>query len=121
SELRLIKDEWEIAQLREAVAATVRGFEAVAAELGPAMASGGERWLQGTFDRMAHTLGNGPGYGTIVAAGQHAPVLHWTRCDGPVREGDLVLLDAGVETNTCYTADVTRTFPAGGQFSSPQR
>jgi Xaa-Pro aminopeptidase len=121
SELRLIKDDWEIAELRRSVDASVAGFEAVRAELTAAMEFGGERWLQGTFDRHARTLGNGTGYISIVAAGAHAPVLHWTRCDGPIEEDQLILLDGGVEISTFYTADVTRTFPAGGTFSSAQR
>ncbi len=121
SELRVVKDDWEIAQLREAVDATVEGFEAVAGELRRANADGGERWLQGTFDRVARTRGNTTGYRTIVAAGEHAPVLHWTRNDGPIRDGDLLLLDAGVESRTFYTSDVTRTFPINGSFTAAQR
>lgn len=121
SELRLIKDEWEITQLRLAVDTTVSGFAAVAAELPTAIRGGGERWLQGTFDRHARTYGNGPGYATIVGGGGHGAVLHWTRTDGPINEGDLVLLDAGVETTTFYTSDVTRTFPVSGSFSPEQR
>jgi Xaa-Pro aminopeptidase len=121
AELRRIKDDWEIAQLRAAVDATVLGFADVARELDTAVRGGGERWLQGTFDRRARTAGNGPGYASIVAAGPHAPVLHWTRCDGQVPEDGLLLLDAGVELDTLYTADVTRTFPVGGEFSPAQR
>jgi Xaa-Pro aminopeptidase len=48
-------------------------------------------------------------------------VLHWTRDDGPVRDGDLLLLDAGVEGRSFYTADVTRTVPISGRFSPAQR
>jgi Xaa-Pro aminopeptidase len=77
--------------------------------------------LQGTFDRYARTVGNGPGYGSIVGSGKHAPTLHWVRCDGPVRPSDLVLLDMGVEANSLYTADVTRTLPASGTFGDAQR
>ncbi|MFC5828617.1 aminopeptidase P family protein [Nonomuraea insulae] len=121
SELRMIKDEWEIAQLREAVDRTVEGFAAVLAELPAAIAGGGERWLQGTFDRYARTHGNGPGYASIVGSGPHAPTLHWVRCDGPVLPDELLLLDMGVETRGHYTADVTRTFPASGAFSPAQR
>ncbi|CCH29688.1 aminopeptidase P family protein [Actinosynnema sp. NPDC047251] len=121
AELRRIKDDWEVGQLRAAVAATVDGFADVARELGTAVRGGGERWLQGTFDRRARTAGNGPGYASIVAAGANSPVLHWTRCDGAVREDDLLLLDAGVEATTLYTADVTRTFPVSGEFSEAQR
>ncbi|GAB7042364.1 MULTISPECIES: aminopeptidase P family protein [Catenuloplanes] len=122
SDLRMIKDEWEIAQLREAVGHTVTGFAAVAAEV-PRAVSGnlGERWLQGTFDRHARTFGNGPGYSTIVGSGEHAPILHWVRCDGPVLPGETLLLDMGVEARSLYTADVTRTIPVGGSFTPAQR
>jgi Xaa-Pro aminopeptidase len=121
AELRLVKDDWEIAELRRAVDATVAGFASVIGEIPTALAGGGERWLQGTFDRHARTYGNGPGYSTIVGSGAHAPTLHWVRCDGPVLERELLLLDMGVETRAFYTADVTRTFPASGTFSPEQR
>ncbi|MGN9840280.1 aminopeptidase P family protein [Nonomuraea sp. H19] len=121
AELRMIKDEWEIAELRAAVDRTVEGFAAVLAELPAAVAGAGERWLQGTFDRYARTYGNGPGYAAIVGSGPHAPTLHWVRCDGPVLPGELLLLDMGVEARSHYTADVTRTFPVSGSFSPVQR
>ena len=121
AELRMVKDDWEIAQLRAAVETTVDGFAAVLRELPAAVDGGGERWLQGTFDRHARTHGNGPGYATIVGAGVHAPTLHWVRCDGAVRPEDLLLLDMGVEATSYYTADVTRTFPVSGRFSPAQR
>lgn len=122
SRLRMIKDPWEIEQLRHAVDATVAGFAEVAREVPRAVRDGlGERWLQGTFDRHARTFGNGPGYATIVGSGPHAPVLHWVRCDGPVLPDAALLLDMGVEANSLYTADVTRTLPATGAFSAEQR
>lgn len=122
SELRLVKDEREVALLQEAVDATVTGFGECVRELGAARAlPNGERWLEGTFWRRARTSGNDVGYGSIVACGQHATTLHWVRDDGPVRDGDLVLLDMGVESRELYTADVTRTLPVSGHFSEPQR
>jgi len=121
AELRRIKDDWEIGQLRHAVDATILAFGDVASELPRAIAGGGERWLEGTFDRRARTEGNGVGYASIVAAGPHAPVLHWTRNNGPVDEGAVLLLDAGVEVNTLYTADITRTLPVTGEYSAAQR
>ncbi|GAA1940928.1 aminopeptidase P family protein [Agromyces allii] len=121
SELRMIKDDWEIGELRRAVDATVEGFRSVIREIPNAIEWGGERWLQGTFDRYARTFGNGPGYSTIVGSAEHAPTLHWVRCDGPVKRDELLLLDMGVENRTFYTADVTRTFPASGTFSTAQR
>src|SRR5262249_6017539 len=56
-----------------------------------------------------------------AAAGHHACVLHWTKNDGPLRPGDLLLLDAGVEGHSLYTADITRTLPISGSFSKEQR
>jgi Xaa-Pro aminopeptidase len=121
SELRMIKDPWEVEQLRQAVDATVLGFGQTVREIPTAVRGGGERWLQGTFDRAARTYGNGPGYATIVGSGPHAPTLHWVRADGPVLPDELLLLDMGVEVASLYTADVTRTFPASGRFSPVQR
>jgi Xaa-Pro aminopeptidase len=120
SDLRLVKDDWEIAQLADAVAASVRGFEDVVRELDAARETS-ERWIEGTFGRRARVEGNDVGYSSVAAAGEHACILHWTRNDGPVRDGDLLLLDAGVENVALYTADVTRTIPISGHFSEPQR
>lgn len=119
-ELRLVKDDWEVAQLTDAVAATIRGFEDAVRELPQAVRTS-ERWLEGTFNRRARTEGNDVGYGSIVACGPHATTLHWVRNDGPVRPGELALLDMGVETRTLYTADITRTLPISGRFTPIQR
>jgi Xaa-Pro aminopeptidase len=120
SELRLVKDEWEIGQLQAACDATAKGFTDVVRELAQAVATS-ERWIEGTFFRRARVEGNDIGYGSICAAGPHATTLHWVRNDGPVRPGELLLLDAGVETSTLYTADVTRTLPINGTFNELQR
>ncbi|WP_328352311.1 aminopeptidase P family protein [Streptomyces sp. NBC_00445] len=120
SGLRLIKDEWETGELRRAVDATVRGFTDVVRELSQAIATS-ERWIEGTFFRRARVEGNTVGYGSICAAGEHATIMHWQDNDGPVRPGELLLLDAGVETHTLYTADVTRTLPISGTFTPLQR
>ncbi|RCK68795.1 M24 family metallopeptidase [Desertihabitans brevis] len=124
--LRMVKDAWEVGQLREAVDATVDGFAATVAELPRAVGEPGrpglgERWLQGTFDRHCRTFGNQPGYATIVGSGPHAPTLHWVRCDGPVLPDAPLLLDMGVEGRAFYTADVTRTVPPSGRFDDVQR
>ncbi|WP_405095956.1 aminopeptidase P family protein [Micromonospora sp. NBC_01412] len=120
AELRLVKDEWEIAQLEEAVAITTRGFEDVVRALPTAMRTS-ERHLEGVFWQRARLEGNDVGYHSIVAAGAHAATLHWTDNDGPVRDGDLLLLDAGVETRSLYTADITRVLPVSGRYSPLQR
>jgi Xaa-Pro aminopeptidase len=122
SELRLVKDEYEIEQMRLAVAATARGFEDIVRALAEAVASTrGERVVETAFEGRARREGNGVGYDTIAAAGEHACTLHWIRNDGEVCEGDLVLVDAGVEVDSLYTADVTRTLPVSGRFSEAQR
>jgi Xaa-Pro aminopeptidase len=122
SELRLVKDSYEVAQLRLAVAATKQGFDDVIADLPAVVAHAkGERLVEGTFNRRARAEGNTVGYDTIAAAGEHACILHWTRNDGPVRPGDMILLDAGIELDSYYTADITRTLPVNGTFSPTQR
>ncbi|MEU4255461.1 aminopeptidase P family protein [Streptomyces fradiae] len=120
SEARLVKDDFEIAELEKACASTARGFEDVVKVLDKAEATS-ERYIEGTFFLRARVEGNDVGYGSICAAGPHACTLHWVRNDGPVRPGDLLLLDAGVETNELYTADVTRTLPISGTFTDLQR
>ncbi|NHC14748.1 aminopeptidase P family protein [Motilibacter deserti] len=121
SELRLLKDGWELEQLQLAVDATTRGFADVVRALPAAMAGGGERLLETTFFARARQEGGDVGYHSIVGAGEHATVLHWMRNDGAVRDGQLLLLDAGVETRTFYTADVTRVLPVNGRFAPLQR
>lgn len=120
SEMRLVKDAFEIGELQKAVDSTVRGFEDVVRVLDKAEATS-ERYIEGTFFLRARVEGNDIGYGSICAAGPHACTLHWVRNDGPVRAGELLLLDAGVETHTYYTADVTRTLPINGTYSEIQR
>jgi Xaa-Pro aminopeptidase len=120
SEMRLVKDAFETGELQKAVDSTVRGFEDVVKVLDQAKATS-ERYVEGTFFLRARVEGNDVGYGTIAASGPHACTLHWVRNDGPVRSGDLLLLDAGVETHTYYTADVTRTLPVDGRFTDVQR
>lgn len=122
SELRLVKDAYEVAQMREAVAATAVGFDEVLASFDRARAAErGERVVEGVFNLRARSDGNAVGYETIAAAGHHACTLHWVRNDGPVRDGELLLLDAGVEVDSLYTADITRTVPISGEFSPVQR
>jgi len=122
STLRLVKDEWEIGQMRDAIAATANGFDAVIKDLPQAIERGrGERWVEGVFGLHARHQGNGIGYDSICAAGDHANTLHWIKNTGDITDGDLLLLDAGVEVDSLFTADVTRTLPADGRFTEAQR
>ena len=120
SEMRLVKDEFEIEQLQLAVEYTVKGFEDVVRAL-PIAEGRGERVIEGVFNLRARVEGNDIGYSTIAASGPHATTLHWVRNNGVVRWGDLLLLDAGVEGHHLYTADVTRTMPISGKYSPAQR
>src|SRR5215207_7571205 len=122
SELRMIKDDFEIGEMREACRQTASAFEDVVASIPEAARRGrGERWIEGVFSLHARQVGNAVGYDTIAAAGEHACTLHWIRNDGDLRDGELLLMDAGVELDTLYTADVTRTLPISGRFSDDQR
>ena len=73
------------------------------------------------FWTRARMEGNDVGYTSIVASGAHACTLHWKHNDGAIRKGDLLLLDAGIEGHSLYTADVTRTLPISGKFTPAQR
>jgi len=122
SELRLVKDAYEVAEMRTAVNATQQGFNDVIADLPNIVEHArGERLVEGTFNRRARAEGNTVGYDTIAASGPHACVLHWTRNDGQVKPGDLILIDAGIELDSYYTADITRTLPISGSFTEIQR
>ncbi len=122
SELRLVKDAYEIKEMRKAVAASVEGFKAVVRNLDDAVKHPrGERVVETSFFTEARANGNELGYETIAASGEHACILHWIINDGKVRKGDLLLLDAGVEVDSLYTADVTRTLPVNGKFSPTQK
>ena len=119
---RLIKDEYEIREMQKAVDATHRGFSDVIRVLPAAVATPrGERVIDAAFYGRARVEGNDLGYNTIAASGSHACVLHWNRNDGEVTPGDLLLLDAGVEVDSYYTADITRTLPINGKFTPAQR
>jgi Xaa-Pro aminopeptidase len=120
SEMRLLKDEWELAELQTACDITTLGFTDSVAEWDRVLEFG-ERWVEGTFFRRARAMGNDIGYDSIVGGGSHATTLHWIDNTGPINRGELVLLDMGVEGHNLYTADVTRTLPIDGTFTSLQR
>jgi len=122
STLRMIKDKYEVDQIRAAIDATVRGFADMVRIFPTAAANPkGERVIESAFNGRARIEGNESGYRPIIAAGSHACVLHWTKNDGSVMPEDLVLIDAGIEVDSFYTADITRTFPVSGRFTKPQR
>jgi Xaa-Pro aminopeptidase len=119
---RLIKDEYEIKEMQRAVDATHAGFSDIIRAFPAAVQTPrGERVVEAAFYGRARIEGNDLGYNTIAASGAHACVLHWTRNDGAVYNGQLILVDAGIEMDSYYTADITRTLPVNGKFSPAQR
>ena len=117
-ELRLLKRPEELAALRNAAAITSEAHvRAMAAGRPGVFEHELEALLHYTFRRHG---GNGAGYNSIVGAGDNATILHYIENDRAIAAGDLVLIDAGCEYEH-YTADVTRTWPASGRFSAPQR
>ena len=117
-ELRLHKRPEELAALRTACAITSEAHVA-AMKLGrPGVYEHEvEALINYTFRRSG---GAGPGYATIVGAGENATILHYIENTCAIADGDLVLVDAGCEYQH-YTADITRTWPANGTFTAPQR
>ncbi len=119
---RMIKDDYEINEMQRAIDATLSGFNDIIRALPAAVETPrGERVVEAAFYGRARIEGNDLGYNTIAASGAHACVLHWTRNDGAVRNGELILIDAGIEMDSYYTADITRTLPVNGKFTPEQR
>ena len=122
AEARMCKDEYEVREMRKAVAATKHGFDNILRKIPSSLGKPhSERMLEGAFNAVSREEGNEVGYDTIIASGAHAPILHWMRNTGTVESGELLLIDAGVEVNSLYTADITRTFPTNGKFTDFQK
>lgn len=118
SEMRLFKTDEEIATLRRAGNITAEAHHEAMRLCAPGMA---EYELHAAVEYVFRASGaQRVGYGSIVARGDNATILHYTSNRMPVRHGDLVLIDAGAELDY-LTADITRTFPASGRFSPEQR
>jgi len=129
-EMRLIKDAHEIAILRRAgkisAAAHVRTMKASAAMLREGVQDGLRNGLR-EYHLEAELLhefrrhgAQFPAYTSIVAAGENACILHYRAGDAELKAGQLCLIDAGCELDG-YASDITRTFPADGQFTPAQR
>ena len=123
-EMRLVKDAHEQAVMRRAAEISA-GAHIRAMQLSARMLRAGEEVREYHLDaELLHEFrrhgSQYPAYGSIVAAGANACVLHYRADTAPVRDGELVLIDAGCELDG-YASDITRTFPANGRFSGPQR
>ena len=123
-EMRLIKDAHEQDVMRRASAISARAHIR-AMQTSARMLRAGQDVREYHLDaELLHEFRMGgsqyPAYYSIVAAGANACVLHYRADAAPVKDGDLVLIDAGCELDG-YASDITRTFPANGQFTGPQR
>ena len=123
--MRLVKDAHEQATMRRAGADQRRRPYPRHADVAPRMLRAGQEVREYHLDaELLHEFrrhgSQYPAYGSIVAAGANACVLHYRADAGLVRDGELVLIDAGCELDG-YASDITRTFPANGRFTGPQR
>ena len=123
-EMRLFKDAHEQDILRRAGAISAQAHVR-AMQCSARMLRAGEDVREYHLDaELLHAFraagSQAPAYNSIVAAGANACVLHYRADAAPVRDGELVLIDAGCELDG-YASDITRTFPANGRFTGPQR
>ena len=118
TQMRSVKEPRELEWLNKAMAATRAGHLAAMKVVKPGMT---ERQLRRVLEEgFANAGGTGLAYNSIVAAGRNAASLHYVAETGPIRDGDLVLIDAAAAVDG-YACDVTRTFPANGRFTATQR
>ncbi len=123
-EMRLVKDTHEQDVMRRASAISARAHIRAMQTSARLLRAGCDLREYHLDAELLHEFRMGgsqaPAYGSIVAAGSNACILHYRAGDRPVRAGELVLIDAGCELDG-YASDITRTFPANGKFTGPQR
>jgi Xaa-Pro aminopeptidase len=117
--MRLIKEPGELALMREAADLAARGHLAAMRAGRPGV---GEWEIQALLDQTfrSHSASSGTSFPAIVGSAANGTVLHYVTNERRIEEGDLVLVDAGAEVGF-YCSDITRTFPASGRFTAPQR
>ena len=117
-ELRLIKSKGEIELMQRAADISAEGHRRAMAVCEPGIR---EYTMEAELNYAFMRGGSrAPAYNSIVAAGENACILHYDRNDAEVKDGDLILIDAGCEYHY-YASDITRTFPANGTFNPQQR
>lgn len=117
-EMRLYKSAEEIALMRQAADISLEAHHGAARLAQPGRF---EYELEAELARVFRARGGaGPAYGSIVGGGRNATILHYIRNDQQLAQGDVVLIDAGVELQG-YASDVTRTYPIGGRFEPAAR
>jgi len=118
-ELRLRKSPEELERLREAARISAEAHELARQVARPGLS---ERQVQAVIEQHFLEQGaRGPAYGSIVAGGDNACVLHYTANNAVLNGGELLLIDAGCSLSDYYNGDITRTFPVDGRFTGEQR
>ncbi len=117
-EERVIKDSWEIAQLEQAVDVTVKAHQYILQTVQPGQA---EYEVQAEIEYIYRRNGLGVGFSSIVGSGPNSCLLHHTKNNRVLQDGDVLLVDIGAASLGGYVADVTRTIPVNGKFSPEQR
>jgi Xaa-Pro aminopeptidase len=119
NEMRLIKSEFEIKRMKEAIQISAEAHELVRQSIS---SKNNERQIQGLLEGFFLEKGaRGPAYNSIVASGDNACILHYTANNSPLNKGDLLLIDAGCSLTDYYNGDITRTIPISGKFSKEQK
>jgi len=117
--MRLRKEPEELIRLREAARISAEAHELARAAVQPGM---NEMQVRALLEQhFVASGGRGCAYPSIVAGGDNACILHYTANNGVLRDGDLLLIDAGCSLQDHYNGDITRTFPINGCFSPEQR
>jgi len=116
-DMRLYKSRLEIKVMRQAANIAARAHKRAMQVCRPGMM---EYELEAEFLHEFRKAGGEPAYPSIVGGGENACILHYTENNAELRDGDMVLIDAGVE-HLCYASDITRCFPVNGRFSEAQR
>jgi Xaa-Pro aminopeptidase len=116
-DMRLYKNRSELAAMRTAARTTCKAHRRAMQRCRPGQF---EYEVEAELLHEFRAAGMVTAYPSIVGGGENGCILHYTRNDARLQDGDLLLIDAGAEYD-CYAADVTRTFPVNGRFSAPQR
>ena len=118
AEMRMQKDNYEIAQIREAVRVTDEGLKRVLKKLEPGKK---EYQAQADFEYTIKYLGaEGPSFATIAGSGMNGTMLHYETNQETCKDGDLLLLDLGAKWQG-YCSDITRTYPVNGTYTDRQK
>jgi len=117
AQMRMIKDEHEIDEVRKAIEITKEGLNRILSTIKPGL---GEYELEAEFNYVLNKHRTVTAFNTIAASGKNAAILHYIDNDTKINNHELVLFDLGVSYQN-YNSDVTRTYPANGKFTDRQK